>query len=308
MKKCVIIYNKHSGKKVKKDFLEEFKEILKENNYDSEIVYSKYKAHVIDIVKELDNDIDLVISIGGDGTFNESMRGNFKRKKRLLLAHIPLGTTNDVGKMLGYGKDPIKNLKLLMDGVVRKMDICTINGDPFIYVAGFGKYMNIPYETSRKTKKRFGYLAYVLNALKNFVKRTKLHDITYEVDGETYSGFYSFLAITNATRVAGRKIFDNIKLDDNQFEVLFCNIKKRKDIIKSIMKLRKTDIAHIPGFYYHPTNYLKIIVHDEKGLSWCLDGEKYEIEGNEIEIKIDRNTKLMLPKTNLKELFDEKTE
>lgn len=306
MKKCVVIYNKHSGKKKKTNFIEDFIKILKENNYETEIIESKYKAHVIDIVKELPNNIDLVISIGGDGTFNESMRGNFKRKKRLTLAHIPLGTTNDVGKMFGYGKNPVKNLKLLMDGVKRKMDICTINGDPFIYVAGFGKYMNIPYETSRKTKKRFGYFAYVGNALKNFIKRTKLHDITYEINGETYSGLYSFLAITNATRIAGMKVFDNIKLDDNQFEVLFCNIKKRKDIIKSIMRLRKTDISHVPGIYFHTSNSLKIKVHDEKGLPWCLDGEKYEIEGNDIEIKIDRNTEIMLPKTNLEELFTKK--
>lgn len=306
MKKCVIVYNKHSGKKGRKDFIEEFVEILKNNKYDPEVIYSKYKGHIIDIVRDLPDDINLVISIGGDGTFNESMRGNFERDKRLTLAHIPLGTTNDVGKMFGYGKDPIKNLNLLMDGVKRKIDICTINGVPFIYVAGFGKYMNIPYETSRSTKKRFGYLAYVGNALKNFIKKTKLHDVTYEINGETYSGLYSFLAITNATRIAGMKIFDNIKLDDNQFEVLFCNIKKRKDIIKSIVRLRRTDISHVPGFYFHASNNLKIIVNDERGLPWCLDGEKYEIEGNIIELGIDRNTEIMLPKKNVEELFIKK--
>lgn len=306
MKKCVIIYNKHSGKKNKKDFISDFIEILKNNNYKAEFMESKYKGHVVDIVESLPNNIDLVISIGGDGTFNESMRGNFKRNKRLVLAHIPLGTTNDVGKMFGYGKNPVSNLKLLMNGVKRKMDICTINGDPFIYVAGFGKFMNIPYETSRKTKKRFGYLAYVMNATKNFFQRTKLHDVSYTIDGEEYSGLYSFMVVTNATRIAGMKIFDNIKLDDDQFEILFCNIKKRKDIIKSLMRLRKHDIAHVPGFYYHASNNLKIKINDEKGLPWCLDGEKYLVSGNEIDIKIDRNTTIMLPKTKIDELFKEK--
>ena len=306
MKKCVVLYNKHSGKKNKKDFLEEFIKILKDNNYETEVIYSKYKGHIIELVENLENDTDLVISIGGDGTFNESMRGNFKREKRLLLAHIPLGTTNDVGKMFGYGKDPIKNLKLLMNGVVRKMDICTINKEPFIYVAGFGKFMNIPYETSRKTKKKLGYLAYVLNATKNFFKFTKLHDVTYVIDNEEYNGLYSFMVITNATRIAGMKIFDNIKLDDNKFEILFCNIKKRKDIIKSLMYLRKTDITHVPGFYFHVSNNIKIIVNDEKGLPWCLDGEKYDVVENEIDIAIDRNTSIMLPKENLEELFTKK--
>ena len=306
MKKCVVLYNKHSGKKNKKDFLDDFIKILNSNEYDVEVMYSRYREHIIEIVQNLSDDIDLVISIGGDGTFNEAMRGNFRREKRLLLAHIPLGTTNDVGKMFGYVKDPIKNLKLLMNGVVKKIDICTLNGDPFIYVAGFGKFMNIPYETSRKTKKKLGYLAYVLNATKNFFKITKLHDVTYTIDGEEYNGLYSFMIITNATRIAGMKIFDNIKLDDNQFEILFCNIKKRKDIIKSLMYLRKTDITHVPGFYYHVSDNLKIKVNDEKGLPWCLDGEKHDVDGNEIRIAIDRDTKLMIPKTNLDELFIKK--
>lgn len=303
MKKCVVIYNKHSGKKVKKDFLEEFEKILRENDYEPTIKYSKYKGHIVEIVKKLSDKTNLVISIGGDGTFNESMRGNFKREKRLVLAHIPLGTTNDVGKMFGYGKDPIKNLKLLMSGVQKKMDICTINGEPFIYVAGFGKFMNIPYDTSRKTKKKFGYLAYIMNAVKNFFMFTKLHDVTYEINGEKYSGLYSFLVITNATRIAGIKIFDDIKLDDNQFEILFCNIKKRRDIIKSLIRIRKTDISHVPGFYFHSSNNLKIIVNDEKSLPWCLDGEKYEVVGNEIEIGIDNNTTIMLPKNKINDLF-----
>ena len=303
MKKCVVLCNNHSGKKNKNNYIEEFKAILKENDYETEVIESKYKAHIVDIVRDLNDDVDLVISVGGDGTFNEAMRGIFQRKKRLVLAHIPMGTTNDVGKMLGYVKDPIKNLKLLMDGVVKNIDVCTINDVPFIYVAGFGKFMNIPYETKRKTKKKFGYLAYVFNGVKNFFRFTKMHDITYKIDNETYSGLYSFLAVTNATRIAGVKLFDNIKLDDGKFEMLFCNIKKRKDIIKSLIRLRKTDITHVPGFYFHTSNNLKITINDEKDLPWCLDGEKYDIEGNEIEIKIDQNTQIMLPKTKIEELF-----
>ena len=120
MKKCVVIYNPHSGKKKKQDFIAQFQKILEDNGYNTEFIQSKYRAHITEIVRDLPNDINLVISLGGDGTFNESMRGNFQRKKRLVLAHIPTGTTNDVGKMFGYGKNVISNLKLLMKGTVKK--------------------------------------------------------------------------------------------------------------------------------------------------------------------------------------------
>ena len=306
MKKCVVIYNKHSGKTKKYDFIEEYTKILNDNDYEVEFVTSNYKGHVIDIVSELPNDTDLALSIGGDGTFNESMRGNFKREKRLVLAHIPMGTTNDVGKMFGYEKDRIKNLKMLMEGTTRKIDICTINGEPFIYVAGFGKFMNIPYETKRKAKKRFGYLAYVFNGVKNFFGPTNLHDLTFTVNGEEYNGLYSFLAVTNATRIAGMKIYDDIKLDDNKFEVLLCNIKKRKDILKSLKYLRKTDITHVPGFYFYRSDCIKIRFNEENDIKWCMDGEEFDVHTNEVEIKIDPDTYIMMPNKNLGELFSSK--
>lgn len=306
MKKCVVIYNPHSGKKTKKDFQNEFIKILEENDYQSEVIYSKYRGHIVEIVSSLDDDVDLVISLGGDGTFNESMRGNFKRKKRLVLAHIPLGTTNDVGKMFGYGKNVINNLKLLMDGVVENIDICTINNEAFVYVAGFGKFMNIPYETSRNSKKKLGYLAYIVNGFKDFLRFTRLHDITYVIDGEEYEGLYSFMFVSNATRVAGvNNVFKDVKLDDGKFEVLLCNIKKRKDILKTLYYLRKNDISHVPGFYFHKTDNLKIRVNDERKLAWCIDGEKLEIDSEEVEIKIDKNVKIMIPKTNIDKLFIE---
>ena len=36
--------------------------------------------------------VDLVISGGGDGTFNEIVSGNLRREKQIPLSHIPVGT------------------------------------------------------------------------------------------------------------------------------------------------------------------------------------------------------------------------
>ena len=252
---------------------------------------------------------DRIICSGGDGTFNESMRGNFKREKRLVLAHIPIGTTNDVGKMFGYGKNVIKNLKLLMEGETRKVDICTLNNEPFVYVAGFGKYINISYETSSTSKKRLGYLAYIFNAVKESFSFTRMHDLTFIIDGEEYNGLYSMMIIANATRIAGfGNIFENVKLNDDQFEILLSNIKSKKEILRTLNYLRKTSITHVPGFYPYKARSLKVKVNDDKNIPWCVDGEKLNIDSKEVEIKIDKNVTLMLPKTNFEELFLDENE
>lgn len=303
MKKCAVIYNPHSGKKVNFKYLPQFQKMLLEYGYDSEIYYTEYKGHATEIVKKLGY-MDLVLSIGGDGTFNEAIMGNYMRKDRLVCAHIPCGTTNDIGVMMGYGKNMINNLKLTLEGVVKKVDICLINGRPFIYVAGIGKFTDIAYETPRELKKKLGYLAYLKEAVKSFFDKTKLNEIIYEVDGVEYRGLFSFIIVSSANRISGiNNFYKDVKLDDNKFEVLLCNICKKKDIIKSLYFLTMYDVHKVPGIYSYKTDKLKIKFIKKPKKPWCIDGEKLEENGTVYEITIDRNIEMMIPKKNIDKLF-----
>ena len=307
IKKCTIIYNPNSGKKRTKKYLPEIVKILEKKDYESNIIVTKYKKHAIEIVENLDDDIDLVMSFGGDGTFNEVMTGNIRRKKRLLLTHIPVGTTNDIGAMLGYGKNIIENVKLSLKGVVKNFDIGVINNQPFIYVAGIGKFTNLSYETPRDLKKKIGHLAYIKEGIKTFFQKTKLYDLSYEIDGEEYRGLFSLVLISNANHIAGIKnIYKNVKLDDNQFEVVFCNIKRKKDIFKSLYFLTIYDRTKVPGFYFYRTNKLKIKINNYEDDNWCIDGEKLEEDkNNEYNISIINSIQILVPRKNIKKLFNE---
>lgn len=303
MKSCTIIYNPNSGHVFKTKYLKEYKKILTKNGYNPKFIGTQYSGHAKEIVNHLEP-TDLVISMGGDGTFNEVMSGNLERKKPLILAHIPVGTTNDVGVMFGYGKDIQKNLKLLLDGTIKGMDICVINGRPFVYVAGFGKFMQIPYNTPRKLKKKYGYMAYLLEGVKDFFNPTKMYDITYKVNGIEKRGLYSFMLISNANRIAGiNNFYKDVKLDDDQFEVLFCNFKRRVDIIKTFTILMTTDIERVSGVEFYKTNHLEIKFADYPKKAWCIDGEKLDRAVLNYEISNVRNVKIMMPKKNIDKIF-----
>ena len=303
MKKCAVIYNPNSGRHLKYKFMSQFEKILNEYGYDVQIFYTEYKGHAIEIVKNLEH-VDLVLSIGGDGTFNESVTGNYMRKDRLICAHIPVGTTNDIGVMLGYGKNMINNLKLTLDGVTRNVDICLINGRPFIYVATIGKFADISYETPRELKKKFGYLAYISEGIKSFFNKTKLHDVTYEIDGVEYRGLFSFIIVSSANRIAGtNNFYKDVKLDDNKFEVLLCNFAKKKDIIRSLYFLTLYDIEKVPGIHFYKTDKIKMKFADTPKKAWCIDGEMLDKNGRTYEITIDRNIQMLVPKKNIDRLF-----
>ena len=306
MKKCAVIVNPTSGKGVALKKIKQIRMVLDEYEYKYQMYITEYVGHAKEIVMNLEK-VDLVISIGGDGTFNEVMQGNFLRKSRLLLTHIPFGTANDVGAMYGYGKNIIKNLRMALEGEVKKIDICTINDVPFTYVAAFGKLTNVSYETPKKLKRRFGYLAYLITGLKEINNKTKLYNIKYKVNGETLINKYSFLLISNANRIAGiNNFYDDIYLDDNQFEVLFCNLTKKKDMIKAILHLSKNDITKAPGFSFYKTNKLTIEFDDIPSKGWSIDGEELKDKNLKYEIKIIRNVKVLLPTKRLEKLFLEK--
>lgn len=303
MKKCLVVYNPNSGKYNKEVTLPKIEKILNEYDYSVIIEKTKYKGDATSIVANIDK-CDLVVSIGGDGTFNEVMTGNFIRKDRIVLCHLPSGTTNDVGAMWGYGKNILNNLKLSLNGKVKRIDICTINDKPFVYSAGFGKFMNIPYETPRELKKRIGHLAYIREGARDFFRKVKLYDITYEVDNEKYRGLFSFALITNANRVAGiNNFYKDIKLDDNKFEVLLCNITKLKDIVKTLYFFALYDASKIPGFYFYQTDNIKIKFNSPLKKPLCIDGESFDDMSGSYNIKIDHDVYVLMPSKNVNNLF-----
>ena len=303
MKKCLVVYNPNSGKYNKEVTLPKIEKILNEYDYSVIIEKTKYKGDATSIVANIDK-CDLVVSIGGDGTFNEVMTGNFMRKDRIVLCHLPSGTTNDVGAMWEYGKNMLNNLKLALNGKVKRIDICTINDKPFVYSAGFGKFMNIPYETPRELKKRIGHLAYIREGARDFFRKVKLYDITYEVDNEKYRGLFSFALITNANRVAGiNNFYKDIKLDDNKFEVLLCNITKLKDIVKTLYFFALYDASKIPGFYFYQTDNIKIKFNSPLKKPLCIDGESFDDMSGSYNIKIDHDVYVLMPSKNVNNLF-----
>lgn len=303
MKKCVVIYNPMSGRKKCIKYIPKIMDIIKTYDYDVESIPTEYSGHATVIVENL-NHVDLVMSIGGDGTFNEVITGNLRRKKKITLSHIPLGTTNDVGKMLGYGIDPIRNVRMTMDGVVKHIDIPLINGRPFVYVATIGELSDIPYETPSWLKKKFGYLAYVRQAAFAILERNQVGEIEYEIDGKKYSGKYYLAFVSNSSRISG---FDNfyrdIKLDDDKFEILFIKVENFFHVINSLYNISFFDATKIQNADFFRANNLKIIFKKEPRKPWCIDGEKFDGTPLVYEFRNSSGINLLMPMKNANRLF-----
>ena len=304
MKTCALIYNPNSGHILNKKNIKSYKSLIETHGYKVKVIGTEYRGHAKEIVSHLGY-VDLVMSMGGDGTFNEIVYGNLQRKNQLLLAHIPVGTTNDIGVMFGYGKDIKLNIELCLNGVEKNIDIPVVNNRPFVYVAGFGKFMNIPYETSRLEKKKFGYLAYIYNGIKDYFSNTKWYNIKCEIDGKKIETPASLMLICSSTRIAGQNnLAKNVKLDDDKFEVILCSKKKRQEIITSIGKaVISPHPENVDGIMMFKASKLIVTFDEYQKKPWCIDGEKLEIRTKKYTIVNKTNIKLLIPKVNVDKLF-----
>ena len=93
-------------------------------------------------------------------------------------------------------------------------------GRYFTYVAAFGAFTDVSYETPQQSKQALGHLAYLLEGM-NRLPKLPHYRARVELDGEAVEGDYIFGGVTNSTSVAGLVKLDPelVALDDGLFEV-----------------------------------------------------------------------------------------
>ena len=306
MKKCVIILNPESGKKKKIKTYQDFYDILRKYGYETEMILTKAKGDARNIIQAIDDDVSLVISAGGDGTLNEIVSGNLLRSKKLTIAPLPMGSTNDVGNMYGLNKTIYENLENILKGKRKKVDTCFINKTPFVYVACFGDYIDLAYSTPRELKKKYGNLAYIMYAFKQLRNKIHTYNIAYRIDGKEYKGEYSFIFISNSSRIAGQPdVYYNVKLDDCMFEVALAHAKNKKEILKMLVLASTIDVKDIPGITYYQTDNFEIEFLDAPKSSWCIDGEEYRDTKTVFKFEVNQESRMMIPTTNIGQLFED---
>lgn len=106
--------------------------------------------------------VDRVIVGGGDGTLGAAARPVLDAG--LCLGILPLGTANNVARTLGIPEDLDVACDIAAGETRRRIDVGVVNDRCFLTTASFGLSVAITESLSRKAKRRWGTLAYVLTA------------------------------------------------------------------------------------------------------------------------------------------------
>ncbi len=204
--KALVVYNEYSGKSKIKKNIHYICDRLRTKYEIVETFNSTGPNSIRDYVLQNAMNYDLVLAAGGDGSINEAVNGLMLVSKRPTLAYVPTGTCNDTGKTLGLRRSLRKTMKIILDENKTFLDVNKINGKYFIYGLAAGNLTDISYEAKYKLKKKFGRVAYYLEAVRSLGKDRTIDISIVADDNIKISGrFFLFLA-TNTRYLASFKL------------------------------------------------------------------------------------------------------
>lgn len=271
-KKLLFVFNPLAGKAQIKNHLMNIIDAFVKYGYEVTVFPTQGRLDAYNIVKEKASDYDLVVCSGGDGTLNETIKGMMTLEKKPLLGYIPAGTTNDFAYSLSIPKNMEKATENIINGIPFSCDIGSFNNEHFAYVAAFGAFTDVTYETPQQSKKVLGHMAYVIEGIKRLSSIRPYH-IKIEYGDNLIEGDYILGLVTNSISIAGYRNLDDlgIILDDGLFEVTLVKPPKNafdlQGIITSVLN-QKFDSPYIDIF---KASQVKVTCNEP--ITWTLDGE-----------------------------------
>ena len=155
IKKMLFYFNPNPSKRATKSSSDTDK--FAKAEYDITVRPTQERLDAYNYIKNNGDKFDRIVVSGGDGTLNEAVKGlmEFDADKRPCLGYIPTGTTNDFASTLELPKSIAKSSDIAVNGVPFKCDIGKFNSTTFNYVAAFGAFTDVPYDTPQEVKTFF---------------------------------------------------------------------------------------------------------------------------------------------------------
>lgn len=273
MKRLLFIYNPHAGQGKVGKSLPEIIQVFSYQGYLPSVHPTRGVGDATSVVRGIGRHYSRIVCCGGDGTLHEVTAALLGMDKPPVLGYIPAGTTNDFSRNLNLPRDMVLAAKVAVGDHTLRCDMGRFNDAHFAYVAAFGAFTDVSYDTPQHFKNLFGHLAYVLEGIGR-LGTIRGREMSIEYDGGTLEGSFIFGMVSNARSVGGFQGWpaQEVDLGDGRFEVVLVRQPKNplelQAILHSAFTKSPTQDGPLIGFH---TSRLRL--HCEEEVAWTLDGE-----------------------------------
>ena len=274
-KQMLFCYNPMAGKGRIKARLSDILEIFAQHDFEITVHPTSGAGYLTQTVTEKAEKYDYILTAGGDGTLHELAEGLMclAKEQRPICGYIPAGTVNDFASSLSIPKQILPAARLAAEGTPAYFDIGEMNGHFFTYIAGFGAFTEVAYETSQATKNALGKMAYFLDGAKR-ITSLKRYPLRLTADGNlAFEGEVLFGMVTNSYSVGGFRSMMNqhIALDDGIFEAVLVKAPASLgDLNQTLIDLTMQNRGSRHLVYCRGKSFA---FSSPESLKWTLDGE-----------------------------------
>lgn len=271
--KTLLIINPVSGKIKLKSVLFDIVKVLSDAGHIVTVITTKYSKHATEIARAAcAKGYELIICGGGDGTFNEVVNGLMLSDAPPLMGYIPAGSTNDFASTMGLSLNPIEAAKSIANGTEHTIDVGKFQDRFFCYTASFGAFTKASYSARQEVKNAIGYLAYVLEGLKDLSDIRPKHIKVITPDKE-YEGDYIFGMVSNSMSFGKIVKLKSslVSLNDGLFETLLIKNPRNAAELTAIMRgIQRSSFDSNMFDFFHCSN---VEFCTDNPMPWTLDGE-----------------------------------
>ena len=190
------IVNPISGNTDKSRIVNLIPEYMDAERFDVKILYTEFRGHAAQMAQQaVDEHIDVVVAVGGDGTVNEVARCLIHTSTALGI--IPCGSGNGLARHLFIPMNPEGALKVLSVCEIEALDFGVINETPFFCTCGVGFDAFVSSKFAKSERR--GLRTYIENTLREGL-RYKPDTYEIEIDGEKQHYKAFLIACANASQ------------------------------------------------------------------------------------------------------------
>ncbi|WP_164508380.1 diacylglycerol kinase [Companilactobacillus kedongensis] len=277
MMRARLIYNPTSGHETLRNNVGEILNVLEKAGYEASAFRTTPKKNsALDEARRVaQENFDLIVAAGGDGTINEVVNGVAPLDKRPELAIIPAGTTNDYARALKIPRDDVvEAAKIILKNQKIPVDIGKAGSNYFINIAGGGSMTELTYEVPSAYKSILGYLAYLVKGAE-MLPRINPIDMHITYDDGVFDGKATMFLIGLTNSIGGmEQIAPDSVIGDGTFSLIIVKETNLRDLVHLIaLVLNGGRHVNNPKIIYTKTKKLTVKANDENRIMINLDGE-----------------------------------
>jgi YegS/Rv2252/BmrU family lipid kinase len=293
MKKVKLIYNPKSGDASFKNKLDAVINKFQKAGYITIPFRLTNELHIDNAFYDIDQGYSIICVSGGDGTISSVADAMARLNIKLPLGIFPAGTSNDFAAHLGISKDIDTCCDIILNGIIKNVDLGSVNGSHFINVCSAGLLTDVAHNTDTSMKNALGQIAYYIKGIEEIPKFSPIKMRLISEDRVIEDDMLLLLILNGSSAGGFSRLAPDAVIDDGKMKVIAMKSSNISNMLTLFLKIIRGEHIGDSNIYYFSTNKLK--VECDQICKTDIDGERGPTFPLEIEV-MHKFLKVFVPK------------